>query len=115
MLQETGESMTAAIRSLATALADAAAASEAAEDTTVDTSTSQQQRQQPRTLKELLEPSDHRRNFVSAGASVMITYSSSLGRLLHNMPLVLVLTAPHTLQLLLPSTVRKAAAAVHNV
>lgn len=114
MLQETGESMTAAIRSLATALADAAAASEAAEDTTVDTSTSQQQ-QQPRTLKELLEPSDHRRNFVSAGASVMITYSSSLGRLLHNMPLVLVLTAPHTLQLLLPSTVRKAAAAVHNV
>jgi hypothetical protein len=108
--------MTAAIRSLATALADAAAASEAAEDTTVDTSTSQQQQQQQlRTLKELLEPSDHRRNFVSAGASVMITYSSSLGRLLHNMPLVLVLTAPHTLQLLLPSTVRKAAAAVHNV
>lgn len=108
--------MTAAIRSLATALADAAAASEAAEDTTVYTSTSQQQQQQqPRTLKELLEPSDHRRNFVSAGASVMITYSSSLGRLLHNMPLVLVLTAPHTLQLLLPSTVRKAAAAVHNV
>jgi hypothetical protein len=109
--------MTAAIRSLATALADAAATSEAAEDTTVDTSTSQQQQQQQqlRTLKELLEPSDHRRNFVSAGASVMITYSSSLGRLLHNMPLVLVLTAPHTLQLLLPSTVRKAAAAVHNV
>jgi hypothetical protein len=110
--------MTAAIRSLANALAEAATSSEAAEDTTVDTSTSQQQ-QQPRTLKELLEPSDHRRNFVSAGASVMITYSSSLGRLLHNMPLVLVLTAPHTLQLLSPSTVRKAAGcwlkAVHSV
>jgi hypothetical protein len=100
VLQETGQSMTAGIRSLAAALSAAAASSDTAgTDTTVS-----KQQQQP-TLQELLEPTDHKRMFVSIASSVMITYSSKVARLLHNMPLVLALTAPHTMQLLTPTTV----------
>lgn len=100
VLQETGQSMTAGIRSLAAALSAAAAASDAAGTGT----TGSKQPQQP-TLQELLEPTDHKRMFVSIASSVMITYSSNAARLLHNIPLILALTAPHTMQLLTPSTV----------
>lgn len=90
--------MTAAVRSLGTALAAAAAASEAGGDTAAAGA-------RPPQLEELLSPTDHRRMFVSIGGTTMITYSSSLARLLHNLPLALVLSTPHTLQLLSPSTV----------
>lgn len=100
VLQETGQAMTAAVWSLATALAAAAAASEAGGDTAAAGVRSAQ-------LEELLSPTDHRRMFVSIGGATMITYSSSLARLLHNLPLALVLSTPHTLQLLSPSTVSK--------
>lgn len=104
VLQETGQSMTAAIKSLAAALATAAAVPEAT-DTETSTASAAARQQQP-SLQELLEPSDHRRMFTSLAGAAMVTYSSSMARLLHNMPLVLVLTAPHTMQLLAPATVR---------
>lgn len=104
VLQETGQSMTAGISSLAAALSAAAATADPA-DAPDGAAGNNKQQQQP-VLQELLEPAAHKRMFVSIASSVMITYSSNAARLLHNMPLVLVLTAPHTLQLLSPSTVR---------
>lgn len=103
VLQETGESMTAGIRSLAAALSAAAAVPDPADAPSAAGSKQQQQQQ---TLQDLLEPADHRRMFVSIASSVMLTYSGAAAQLLHHMPLVLVLSAPHTLQLLSPSTVR---------
>ena len=45
--------------------------------------------------------------FVSFAGTVMVTYSSDLARLLHNLPLILVLSTPTALQLLSPATVGK--------
>lgn len=99
--------MTAGIRSLAAALSAAAAAvSEPADAPSAATERAGSKQQQQQTLQDLLEPADHRRMFVSIASSVMLTYSGAAAQLLHHMPLVLVLSAPHTLQLLSPSTVR---------
>lgn len=106
VLQETGESMTAGIRSLAAALSAAAAVSEPADAPSAAAEAAGSKQQQQQTLQDLLEPVDHRRMFVSIASSVMLTYSGAAAQLLHHMPLVLVLSAPHTLQLLSPSTVR---------
>lgn len=97
--------MTAAIKSLASALAAAAAVDDdTAADADASTPAAAASKQQP-TLQQLLQPTDHKRMFVSIASVVMLTYSSKLARVLHNLPLVLVLTAPHTLQLLFPSKV----------
>jgi hypothetical protein len=113
VLQETGQSMTAGIRSLAAALSAAAAAS--SDNAGTEIAGGKQQQQQQPTLQELLEPRDHKRMFVSIASSVMITYSSNLARLLHNIPLVLALTAPHSMQLLWPTTVGARSCAHHKL
>jgi hypothetical protein len=113
--------MTAGIRSLATVIAAAAATTNGEAAPAADapgaaagaagaagsaTGGYVGSTQQQATLQELLEPQDHKRMFVSIAGTTMVTYSVAVAKLLHNMPLALVLTAPHTLQLLSPSTVR---------
>jgi hypothetical protein len=106
--------MTAGIRSLAAAIAAAAAAGDAAAGASGAAGSATGgyvgSSQQQATLQQLLEPQDHRCMFVSIAGTTMITYSGAVARLLHNMPLALVLTAPHTLQLLSPSMVRSGCA-----
>lgn len=86
-LQETGETLTAAVRSLGDALSSAAAAGDAP-------------------LASLLRPSDHKRMFFSVLGRAMVTYSADTANLLHTAPLVLALSAPAALKLLHPATVR---------
>jgi hypothetical protein len=92
--QEIGDSLTGAIRSLADALAAAAAAAAAAAN-----SSSQD------TLQQLLKPTDHKRMFMSMGGTYMLTYSAAAAATLHNVPLVMALSAPAVLKLLAPATV----------
>lgn len=84
-LQETGDSLTGALRSLAAALA---AASNSTEE-----------------LQQLLQPTDHKRMFVSIGCSLMLTYSTAAAAALHNIPLLLALSAPFVLRMLAPDMV----------
>lgn len=86
-LQETGETLTTAIRSLADALAHA-------------------KNQSPKKLQEMLKPTDHKRMFLSVGGRYMLTYSMATANALHSVPLVVVLTAPFTMKLLFPQKVR---------
>ncbi|WIA36529.1 hypothetical protein OEZ86_007823 [Tetradesmus obliquus] len=86
VLQETGDSLTGAIRSLADTLAAAAASSS------------------PSDLQQLLKPSKHKQMFMAIGATHMITYSTAAAATLHNVPLVMALSAPAVLQLLAPAT-----------
>jgi hypothetical protein len=79
--------LTGAIRSLADALA-AAAISDSEAD-----------------LQQLLKPSKHKQMFMSIGGSYMLTYSTAAAATLHNVPLVMALSAPAVLKLLAPATV----------
>lgn len=85
-LQETGDTLTAVIRSLSDALASAADES-------------------PEKLRSLLKPTVHKRLFLSIGGKYMLTYSMTTAELLHNVPLVMVGTAPMILGLLVPGKV----------
>jgi hypothetical protein len=91
VLQETGHAMRAGIKSLGGVLAAAAEADAAAGGGSE--------------LQELLEPSDHRRMFVSIAGAIMVSYSAALARVLHTAPLLLVLTTPYVLPMLVPYTV----------
>jgi hypothetical protein len=86
--QETGDSLTGAFRSLADTLAAAA------------NSTSESD------LQQLLQPSDHKRMFMSFGGAYMLAYSMKTAATLHNVPFVMALSAPAVLKLLAPSRVR---------
>lgn len=86
-VQETGETLTGAVRSLAEALATA-------------------RQQSPDSLQELLGPKDHKRMFLSLGGRYMLTYSLDTAMMLHNVPLIFTLTAPWTLRLMNPALVR---------
>eukprot|EP00882_Tetradesmus_deserticola_P031837 GHRQ01036012.1.p2 GENE.GHRQ01036012.1~~GHRQ01036012.1.p2 ORF type:complete len:207 (+),score=51.66 GHRQ01036012.1:404-1024(+) len=83
--QESGDSLTGAVRSLADTLAAAANSSSAAD------------------LQQLLTPSDDKRMFMAVGGTYMLAYSTAAAATLHNAPLVMVLSAPAVLQLLAPS------------
>lgn len=104
--------MTAAVKALGATLAAAAEQAEAEERDgggaaggSADGSSGGAAGAGKRRLQELLQPSDHRRMFMSVAGAYMVTYSSSLAKALHNAPLLLALSAPYALQLLSPATV----------